>query len=1644
MAANLGVAFVELDIDKTKFEKKQQALIDDVKKLAAGVERSMEQSFNNLGVKTDNIYTLMQNKIVKSYERIAQAANTSASEQYRAQAAAVAKINALKMEIVKDPAFEGLGIRSAKMIAEEMRATFKWYETAKEHAAGNANELLRIEAAKNAKIIALENELGAVRIANNAKDVASAHAAASEKLAIQQKWASDEMAIRGRLRAEGLMQVEAADMNAKRNREMEATKSDAWDENAKRTREQGLMQIQATKDDVERTKAAAEEKIKTANANYATLGIKSAADVKQRIADVQLAATAQQSIVGKSSDDWVRIERAKNTKLKELNKEMTGDHEMSMASMTRALLRFYAAYYVVSSAVRVAADFIMSGIRAIDDMKVSVTAVAAQITTMQGTTGDVAENYRKNVQYAEALIPVLMQIDANSFANLSQIQKMNMAMTNQGVILDVNNQKQIESFTALTNAVALFTQGQDKEKQASQEIRSLMSGQVRAGDMVSMQMDALIRKQGDYKGGLKELVAEGKKHGDTLERMKPYLIGIVAASGDIQKTWMAVGSSLETSWNILQRGLFKDTYKELVESGMEATKWVKQNQDEIIAYIKVAWSFISNIVGAVWGILKGFGPLMKDFGASVITVAYGWGGVFAALRPIGEFLGNSISLTYELVKMLGNATVALIAFATRQKDVAKVAWDEAKTSLTKIEDLSAKNRKILTTDIADAIVKYDNMGKAKARAMGKVDTPKVPGGIDDPLTDSVKDHREALKAKMQADKAFYEEQVKTAEQVAKLSQRAGQDEYTTIRLLYEAKANAMIDYLDIEYSNAEEEVRLEAEKMALAKKAYDANSVLAEKWAAITAIYHKKEKELMGEKAIAIEDANRQTISTMANLYKTLGGYSTDAINAYIADLEEKFKQDKRYASATKDQKVLLEKALAKEIADIRHKSFTEESAKYAQMASSLQSSFTSIGNMYDKNSDEYAKMQEAAKAMIVLQNAVAVANAVSAITAAAAAPFPAGFVAMATMAAAMTNLLGSIGLSFGGDGSSASYIPSYGLNTTVLGGANDQGSESIANSYKILEDTYNLEYRELTGIHKSMKDLNKNITGLVSNLLRTTGSFDGSSSSSSGFLESTYDNLVDTINNSRVLTALTLGLNKLVASSLFGKVLGSVFGGGKETSTQASGISLGPLSIGSLISGGSVNARQFADIMTKTKGGWFSSDSFDWSYLSEPLDGNTSKLFDNVFRDLGRTIVELTKELGADTQKALDYNFSAIKINLQGMDAETISRTISENISNVGDKMVQDLLGTIVGEYQKINEGLLETAVRLATDREAVLNVLRITGQAFVGSTSDILAFSEAIIGIAGDLDALQSAAQTYYDKFFSDAEKQTYLQTQLARSFTDMNKVLPATRAEYRSMLETLDLQTEAGKENYVTMLTLADSADRYYTALGDVLDAQDKLTQALLDQHKSITQWLSDLTRSNLSPAISAQSMTNEYNRMKSVSLSTSATESDTSNYLNYAKEYLTFMRTYGTSGSYQDIFSQVTQDAQLLRDSIDSRIPIENQQLAALLAIEQNTAYLAGLPSHAGGGYASKPSIFGEAGGEWAVPTYEPQRSSFLKRAPQSFWNNLGINAGGGNNGDSGEITVQANFILDGKVVQTVVAKGMKSNSDLIDATRRAVN
>ncbi len=93
--------------------------------------------------------------------------------------------------------------------------------------------------------------------------------------------------------------------------------------------------------------------------------------------------------------------------------------------------------------------------------------------------------------------------------------------------------------------------------------------------------------------------------------------------------------------------------------------------------------------------------------------------------------------------------------------------------------------------------------------------------------------------------------------------------------------------------------------------------------------------------------------------------------------------------------------------------------------------------------------------------------------------------------------------------------------------------------------------------------------------------------------------------------------------------------------------------------------------------------------------------------------------------------------------------------------------------------------------------------------------------------------------------------------------------------------------------------------------------------------------------------------------------------------------------------------------------------------------------------AAGGLADTLSVAGEIGPEWIIPTYEPQRSTFLNSAPEAFWKNIVPDAGRNQQQGSGDTVLYATFVMDREVVGNAVAKEGRTNDSYIRSVENIV-
>ena len=364
------------------------------------------------------------------------------------------------------------------------------------------------------------------------------------------------------------------------------------------------------------------------NPLYETLGIKSRASYEaQKNSIVASYNTIRQSGTV-TANELTRIERAKNERLRELNREMVGDHESSLASMTRSVLRLYAAYYVLNQAIRAISAPAEKGFLAVEDYAQSVASLAAMAVTFgeRQKGQDLAGQWRDALAYAQGMVPVLEELAAKTLLTGQETVALSNAFARSGVFLDASNAKQIESFQRISNALPLMTQGQEILRQINTEIRSLMTG---ANEQSSMLLTTLKALDPQIESNLKLWRTEGT----VLEHIGDLLTGFGPATGMLENQWQAVKSTIDTTANQVLRGMMKPAYDDIIKSVKELNGVLIDNKRVIIDW---GHSFYERL-SLISKIFKEIYPYVKVFLGTPLNLesrSLGGGGASRSFAPI--------------------------------------------------------------------------------------------------------------------------------------------------------------------------------------------------------------------------------------------------------------------------------------------------------------------------------------------------------------------------------------------------------------------------------------------------------------------------------------------------------------------------------------------------------------------------------------------------------------------------------------------------------------------------------------------------------------------------------------------------------------------------------------------------------------------------------------------------------------------------------------------------------------------------------------------------------------------------------------------------------------------------------------------------
>lgn len=1352
----------------------------------------------------------------------------------------------------------------------------------------------------------------------------------------------------------------------------------------------------------------------------------------------------------------------------------TAQTSKSIAGLTRSILRLYAAYYVITSGIQAVSGAMLKGIEIIDQYSNAITTMAALVTSkMKFNPGEtLAEGYARARTYADGLVKTLESIDKHSSMSQRELIAMAETMTRAGVTLNYTNAEAVKGFTELSNALsAVIGNVPDRMRQINQEIKALLTGQVRPSDALAQTVASMTPE-------FEKQLEIHKKAGDVWQWLGNLVKGFAAAQSDIDRSWQATKSTLETVATQILRDGFGNAYKEIIVKTKELSKWALDHKKEIADIINSGWNVLKTTVSGIAAPFQAAAWAVSNLRKEIVTLSATLTGIYlSGVIATALETGKLIKLFRELIQVIeilssralltlasrfglvgiavGAAAYGVMTMIERQKELDKIVQGNDLDAINKKIDEYTKKLKSIPTS-ADLYAQAQNRGKSpyqeeldrliaardrllaeqkrtademeKARKAANVQLNQNPNDeatkkaadeakrLDDiykklknTLKDSIAIQRfevtemESVGVQIEKNRIEYlayvrdlDEKLSPARRIHLASLKAEEIQLKNLNALLEDHAKYVKQWADEEWQGIEDREK-DAEAAKRQIEAFDALYLSLDPVIGASRRYSRAIEDIKNAQnllntgrggTITQEQIDRAKalLEGQKNLYNA--GYVADYYSQ-IASLEDEALQ-KRLTAIEEERKmntILFDERTAQLLASQKQaeayaEAVVRKNKPVMDMFGGIAEVLGGISTLYEEGSSQAKSFADAANALIIAQKALAVVNAVAAVASSASAPWPVQWVNMAAMLAAMGSLLGSIGASINGGGHGGSSSESY-KPTTVLGGASGEASKSIQNALELLNDVNGESYVELVGIHRNMKELNNNITGLVRNLIQSGGNMKTFANLSG--LES--DDLLG-MNKLRSMMPLTvigdqLGdllrkipyIGGLLAApfDLIDSLLGGIasFMGSSSIAHQSSGVKMLGTTIGDILDGVIVEGLYYTSVQIKKKS--FGRVSRSNRTYYQAMDDATENMFNLVYRGIAESLYDIGTLLGQDTSKILSYAFKAQQIRLSG-GSDQINQTIQDWMNTLADTAAADLFGAFLMPFQKLGEGLYETAIRLVTDQAVIKSALEATGQAFRGTGEQLIYFSESLIDMAGDLDTLQGYFDTYADAFLREEEKITLIRKQLVGVLGYENLILPQTRNAYRDLVASLDLTTESGKTAYYTLMALSDAADSYYDYLEKQAENIVDTLSGYVDQLKSAKDRLLGDKDDQLNFATGMQQLRDVLNQVRvgsynglagidsALSAVTSLSMDRYGSYLDYQRDYY---KALGVISELESLTSGRLTEWQAIQDTLqtnhDEDIDVAMAQLQALIGI--HTAVGAqgsiGVPGYATGGIASGP-------------------------------------------------------------------------------------
>ncbi|KQZ34301.1 phage tail length tape measure family protein [Massilia sp. Root1485] len=240
--------------------------------------------------------------------------------------------------------------------------------------------------------------------------------------------------------------------------------------------------------------------------------------------------------------------------------------------------------------------------------------------------------------------------------------------------------------------------------------------------------------------------------------------------------------------------------------------------------------------------------------------------------------------------------------------------------------------------------------------------------------------------------------------------------------------------------------------------------------------------------------------------------------------------------------------------------------------------------------------------------------------------------------------------------------------------------------------------------------------------------------------------------------------------------------------------------------------------------GGWFTSDR-NWTD-TQSLSAELSKQLTQGLSSIEMATAGFAKSLGVQADWITSYSksFDIVLTGDQAKDAQAITDFFSGLSDEIATKLVPNL-----AEFEKSGESLSATLQRLAGDFQSTDQVAQLIGktaeQAFGAVGIESAKAREQLIELAGGVSTLTSEAQIYAQNYLTDAQRLAPVQKALDAAMASLGLSSVQTRDQFKDVVDSLDLTTEAGAREFSSLMALADAFAQVHPQVDAVAEAAAK---------------------------------------------------------------------------------------------------------------------------------------------------------------------------------------------------------------------------